>query len=82
MTMRHDDEISDAELLEALKVFDTTGSGKLSVAEMAHVLCADNVGEPMRSDECAEIFTEAGLNRKEEIDYSRLVGLLLRNVQL
>ena len=25
---------------------------------MAHVLCADNVGEPMRSDECAEIFTE------------------------
>ncbi len=25
---------------------------------------------------------QAGLNRKEEIDYSRLVGLLLRNVQL
>ena len=25
---------------------------------------------------------QAGLSRKEEIDYSRLVGLLLRNVQL
>lgn len=51
---------SEAEILEAFKVFDKDGSGKISPAELRQVM--GNLGEKLSDQEVEEMMTEADLN--------------------
>lgn len=51
---------SEAEILEAFKVFDKDNSGKISPAELRQVM--SNLGEKLSDEEVEEMMKEADLN--------------------
>lgn len=51
---------SEAEILEAFKVFDKDGSGKISATELRQVMI--NLGEKLSDEEVAEMIREADEN--------------------
>lgn len=51
---------SEAEILEAFKVFDKDGSGKISRTELRQVM--SNLGEKLSDEEVEEMMKEADLN--------------------
>lgn len=51
---------SEAEILEAFKVFDKDGSGKISASELRQVM--NNLGEKLSDQEVEEMIREADLD--------------------
>lgn len=64
----NDPKDSDQELREAFMVFDKDGSGKISSAELRHVMT--NLGEKLTDEEVDEMMKEADINGDGEIDYA------------
>ena len=61
------------EVLDAFRVFDATGSGKLSVSEFRHILC--NMGESLSEDEIAEVMKDVDMDGGE-VDYEAFARML------
>ncbi|KAJ8904381.1 hypothetical protein NDN08_000900 [Rhodosorus marinus] len=62
------------EILEAFKVFDKDGSGKISAEELRNVLL--KLGENLTSEEATDLIKAADLNGDGEIDYEEFVKMM------
>ena len=58
---------SDVELREAFKVFDKDGNGRISAAELRHVMT--NLGEKLTEDEVDEMIREADTDGDGQVNY-------------
>ncbi|GAB0497375.1 hypothetical protein I4F81_002976 [Pyropia yezoensis] len=65
---------SQAEILEAFKVFDKDGSGKISADELRQVM--NNLGEKLSDEEVSEMIREADTNGDGEIDVKEFVKMM------
>lgn len=74
MAKKMKDTDSAAEIAEAFKVFDRNGDGKISVAELQHVLTS--IGEKLTDDEVKQMIKEADTNNDGEIDIQEFTELL------
>lgn len=62
-------------LMQNLQVFDKSGSGLVSAAELRHVMT--NLGEPLTAEEVDELIGGAELNDDGTIQYQDFVRDLL-----
>ena len=62
-----DGQESNEELQMAFRVFDKDGNGKISAAELRHVMT--NLGEKLTDEEVDEMMREADINGDGEIEY-------------
>jgi calmodulin len=69
------DTDSEAELLEAFKVFDKDGNGFISAEELRHVMT--NLGEKLTDEEVNEMIREADQDGDGQVDYSEFVKMML-----
>jgi Ca2+-binding EF-hand superfamily protein len=67
----------EEEFYEAFKVFDKDSSGKLTGADLRHIMA--NLGEKMTEEEVNEMILESGIECEAEsqIDYKEFVKLLM-----
>ena len=65
-----------ADLKEAFAVFDKEKVGKISAAELRHVIA--NLGEKVDDDELEEMMLEADKDNNGTIDYSEFVNVLFK----
>ncbi|OSX77546.1 hypothetical protein BU14_0144s0010 [Porphyra umbilicalis] len=65
---------SQAEILEAFKVFDKDNSGKISADELRQVM--NNLGEKLSDEEVNEMIREADTNGDGEIDVKEFVKMM------
>lgn len=63
---------SKQEVLEAFKVFDKDGSGKISAEELRQVMTS--LGEKLTDKEVDEMMKEADTNGDGEIDYEEFIS--------
>src|SRR6202022_2200178 len=78
MARKMKDTDSEEEIKEAFKVFDKNGDGKISAAELRHVMTsigrriitALTVGEKLSDQEVDEMIKEADVDGDGEINYS------------
>lgn len=75
MARKMKDSDSEAEILEAFRVFDTDGDGKINAQELKHVLTS--IGEKLTDQEVDEMIREADLNNDGEIDITEFTQLLV-----
>ncbi|KAK6199509.1 calmodulin-like protein 12-like protein [Scheffersomyces amazonensis] len=68
------DTDSENELMEAFKVFDKNGDGKISALELKQVLTT--IGEQLSDDDINQMITEADTNGDGEIDLQEFIQLL------
>ncbi|RCK56101.1 Vacuolar protein sorting-associated protein 13 [Candida viswanathii] len=66
MARKMKDTDSEAEIAEAFKVFDRNGDGKISAAELRHVLTS--IGEKLSDADVDQMIKEADTNNDGEID--------------
>jgi calmodulin len=68
---------AEEEFFEAFKVFDKDSSGKLTGAELRHIMA--NLGEKLTDEEVDEMIRECGIEceAETEIDYAEFVKLLM-----
>ena len=70
--------VADAKsVMEAFKMFDRDGNGKISVEEMKYILAS--LGESYSEKEVDEVFKEADLNKDGNIDYDEFVQFWRNN---
>ena len=62
------DNDNEEDLLSAFRVFDRDDSGKISKAELRHVMT--NLGEKLTDEEAEEMMKEADIDGDGEIDYT------------
>lgn len=74
MARKMKDTDSEAEILEAFKVFDRNGDGKISAAELRHVLTS--IGEKLSDADVDQMIREADVNNDGEIDIQEFTQLL------
>ncbi|ODQ78637.1 hypothetical protein BABINDRAFT_172009 [Babjeviella inositovora NRRL Y-12698] len=74
MARKMKDTDSEAEIAEAFKVFDRNGDGKISAAELRHVLTS--IGEKLTDAEVDEMIREADADNDGEIDIVEFTQLL------
>ncbi|KAK6464512.1 hypothetical protein DFJ63DRAFT_285164, partial [Scheffersomyces coipomensis] len=74
MARKMKDTDSEAEILEAFKVFDKNGDGKISAAELKHVLTT--IGEKLSDNDVELMIREADINNDGEIDIVEFSQLL------
>mmetsp|Transcript_32215 Transcript_32215/g.84475 ORF Transcript_32215/g.84475 Transcript_32215/m.84475 type:complete len:178 (+) Transcript_32215:129-662(+) len=65
-----------SELKEAFAVFDKEKTGKVSAAELRHVIA--NLGEKVDDDEIEDMMKEADTDGSGTIDYNEFVSVLMR----
>ncbi|PXF47369.1 Calmodulin [Gracilariopsis chorda] len=65
---------SEAEIIEAFKVFDKDNSGKISADELRQVM--NNLGERLSDAEVEEMIREADTNGDGEIDIAEFVRMM------
>lgn len=68
MARRMRDNDTEEELRAAFAVFDKDQSGKISAAELRHVMT--NLGEKLSDEEVDEMMREADVDGDGEIDYN------------
>lgn len=68
----------DEEMLAAFKVFDSSGDGKISAAELRFALT--RIGETLSMEEAQEMIAEAGTDEKGRIDYVNYVKTVMKIV--
>ena len=68
MAKRVKDTDTEEELRAAFGVFDKDSSGKISAAELRHVMT--NLGEKLTDEEVDEMVREADIDGDGEIDYN------------
>ncbi|KAJ3035301.1 hypothetical protein HDV00_004077 [Rhizophlyctis rosea] len=68
------DTDSESEVREAFKVFDPTGAGNISAAELRHVLMS--LGEKLSASEVDELIRDAGGNGTT-VPYENLVKVMI-----
>lgn len=69
------DQEVEEELLEAFRVFDKEGNGKISASELRHIMTT--LGEKLSEEEVEEMMTEADYNGDGQINYVDFVKLML-----
>lgn len=74
MARKMKDTDSEAEIAEAFKVFDRNGDGKISAAELRHVLTS--IGEKLSDADVDQMIREADVNNDGEIDIQEFAQLL------
>lgn len=67
MSRKLNDVDSEEELREAFKTFDKDGNGRISAAELRHVMT--NLGEKLTDEEVDEMIREADLDGDGEVNY-------------
>ena len=76
LAKKKDNNMSEDELIEGLKVFDKEQNGNISSAELRHLLT--NLGERLSDDEVEQLLS--GLEDKSgQIHYEEWIRKLLRN---
>ena len=63
------------DVLAAFKVFDKDGEGKISPAELRHILLS--MGERLTDDEAEDFVKEAVLDKEGQIDYKMFLDQIL-----
>jgi len=77
--IEHDNE-AERELIEAFKVFDTTGTGTISAHEYLRILT--EIGdEPLSVEDVLNEFVELGIELDSEIDYRALAKFMVASEQ-
>lgn len=66
---------TEDEIIDAFRIFDKDGDGKISAEELIHIM--KNLGEPLRQDEIDEMIAQADINKDGIIDYVKFVHLML-----
>lgn len=74
MARKMKDTDLEAEIAEAFKVFDRNGDGKISAAELRHVLTL--IGEKLSDADVDQMIKEADTNNDGEIDIQEFTMLL------
>lgn len=74
MARKMKDTDSEEEIAEAFKVFDRNGDGKISAAELRHVLTS--IGEKLSDADVDQMIKEADTNNDGEIDIQEFTLLL------
>ncbi|XP_053384693.1 uncharacterized protein LOC123536689 [Mercenaria mercenaria] len=69
-----DKDTEEAEMIEAFKVFDRDGNGKISAAELRHVMT--NLGEKLTDDEVREMIREGDADGDGQIDYEEFAKMM------
>ncbi|KAJ2347057.1 calmodulin-like 3, partial [Coemansia erecta] len=68
------DSNTEAEVIEAFKVFDKDGDGLIPGAELRHILMT--LGEKMAANEVEELFREANLSDSGQLNYEDFTRLM------
>lgn len=68
---------SEEEIIEAFKVFDKSGSGFISAAELRHVMT--NLGEKLTDDEIDEMVREADMDGDGKLNYDDFVSMMMED---
>eukprot|EP00918_Siedleckia_nematoides_P104382 GHVU01227730.1.p1 GENE.GHVU01227730.1~~GHVU01227730.1.p1 ORF type:complete len:127 (-),score=24.56 GHVU01227730.1:254-634(-) len=63
------------ELRRAFEVFDRSGSGRVGVAELRHILTS--IGEPLQSEEFDELLRMSNLHRTSHVGIEQFMRLVL-----
>ena len=66
---------AEEELVEAFKIFDKDGDGKIPVSELGAIM--KNIGEPLSPEELDEFIKQADSNKDGSIDFAQFVHLML-----
>ena len=66
---------TEEEIIDAFRVFDKDGDGKISVEELTHIM--KNLGEPLTQEEIDEMIAQADTNKDGIIDYAEFVHMML-----
>lgn len=77
MARKTKDTDSEEEVREAFRVFDRSGSGFISAAELRHVLTS--IGDKLTEEEADEIIREADVDGNGQIDYNEFARVLCSN---
>jgi calmodulin len=77
MEQKKDEKVNEKEILEAFRVFDRDGTGKLSVAELRHIM--GNLGEKMTDQEVEDMISMANVNPDGTVNYEQYVKMMLSN---
>mmetsp|Transcript_2690 Transcript_2690/g.6483 ORF Transcript_2690/g.6483 Transcript_2690/m.6483 type:complete len:383 (-) Transcript_2690:341-1489(-) len=75
MSRKMKDTDSEEELVEAFRVFDKDGSGKIKMDGLRHVMT--NLGEKITDEEINEMCSEADMDGDGDIDYMEFIAMML-----
>lgn len=77
MDERQHDKVSEKEIVEAFRVFDKDGTGKITVAELRHIM--GNLGEKLTEQEVEDMVQQADVAADGTIQYEQYVKMMLSN---
>jgi calmodulin len=70
------DENAEEEMIEAFKVFDSDGNGRISSDELRQIMA--NLGEKLTEEEVDEMVKEADIDGDGEINYEEFVRMMFK----
>jgi len=77
MSKKMKDVESPAEILDAFKMFDKSGNGKISIEDLKNVMT--KLGAGMSDDEVEEILKDANPDGEGNVNYSEFVKVIMGN---
>mmetsp|Transcript_143392 Transcript_143392/g.458375 ORF Transcript_143392/g.458375 Transcript_143392/m.458375 type:complete len:955 (-) Transcript_143392:222-3086(-) len=77
MSRKMKDTDSEEEILDAFKVFDRSGNGMISAADLRHVM--SNLGEKLTDQELDEMIKEADVDGNGEMNYQEFVNMMMND---
>lgn len=69
------EKVSEKEVIEAFRVFDKDGTGKISVAELRHIM--GNLGERLSEQEVEDMIQQADIAADGTIKYEQYVKTMM-----